>query len=117
VPAVRTPAIYRDGRFVGIDGRAIDEPALTDPVRLWHPINSTVRDVLSWRGFLEALGITQPFKQTHREIYILTDAERATLQAAPNVTLVTIPGSVFLLPDEVPQKTAAVIADALSQAT
>jgi len=47
----------------------------------------------------------------------LTDAERATLQAAPNVTLVTIPGSVFLLPDEVPQLTAAVIATALSQAT
>ena len=45
----------------------------------------------------------------------LTDAERATLQAAPNVTLVTIPGSVFLLPDEAPQKTAAVIASALSQ--
>ena len=47
----------------------------------------------------------------------LTDAERATLQAAPTVTLVTIPGSVFLLPDEAPQKTAAVIASALSQAT
>jgi pimeloyl-ACP methyl ester carboxylesterase len=47
----------------------------------------------------------------------LTDAERATLHAAPNVTLVTIPGSVFLLPDEAPQKTAAVIASALSQAT
>jgi pimeloyl-ACP methyl ester carboxylesterase len=47
----------------------------------------------------------------------LTDAERATLQAAPNVTLMTIPGSVFLLPDEAPQKTAAVIASALSQAT
>ena len=45
----------------------------------------------------------------------LTEAERATLQAAPNVTLVTIPGSVFLLPDEAPQKTAAVIASALSQ--
>jgi pimeloyl-ACP methyl ester carboxylesterase len=45
----------------------------------------------------------------------LTDAERATLQAAPNVTLVTVPGSVFLLPDEAPQKTAAVIASALSQ--
>ncbi len=42
-----------------------------------------------------------------------TDAERATLQAAPNVTLVTIPGSVFLLPDE----TAAAIASALSQAS
>ena len=34
----------------------------------------------------------------------LTDAKRATLQAAPNLTLVTIPGSVFLLPDEAPQK-------------
>lgn len=47
----------------------------------------------------------------------LTDAERTTLEAAPNVTLVTIPGSVFLLPDEAPQQTAAVIASALSQAT
>jgi len=47
----------------------------------------------------------------------LTDAERATLEAAPNVTLVTIPGAVFLIPDEAPQSTAAVIADALKQAT
>lgn len=47
----------------------------------------------------------------------LTDAERATLEAAPNVTLVTIPGAVFLIPDEAPQRTAAVIADAVKQAT
>jgi len=47
----------------------------------------------------------------------LTDAERATLEAAPNVTLVTIPGAVFLLPDEAPEHTAAVIATALSRAT
>ena len=47
----------------------------------------------------------------------LTDAERATLQAAPNVTLVTLPGAVFLIPDVAPQETAAVIADALTQAT
>ena len=47
----------------------------------------------------------------------LTDAERATLQAAANVTLVTIPGAVFFLPDEAPQQTAAVIATALSQTT
>jgi len=46
----------------------------------------------------------------------LTDAERDTLQAAPNVTLVTVPGSVFLLPDEVPDQVAAVIATALSAA-
>ena len=47
----------------------------------------------------------------------LTDDERAILQAAPNVTLVTIPGSVFLLPDEAPQETAAAIASALSPAS
>ena len=44
----------------------------------------------------------------------LTDAERATLAAADNVTLVTAPGKVFLLPDETPEQTAAVIATALS---
>jgi hypothetical protein len=47
----------------------------------------------------------------------LTDVERATLQSASNVTLVTIPGAVFLIPDEAPRHTAAVIADALTQAT
>jgi pimeloyl-ACP methyl ester carboxylesterase len=47
----------------------------------------------------------------------LTDAERATLESAPNVNLVTIPGAVFLIPDEAPQRTAEVIADALKQAT
>ena len=46
----------------------------------------------------------------------LTDAERATLEAAPHVTVVTIPGSVFLLPDEAPRPTAAAIADALARA-
>ena len=44
----------------------------------------------------------------------LTEAERATLEAAPTVILVTIPGSVFLLPDEVPDQVAEVIATALS---
>jgi hypothetical protein len=44
----------------------------------------------------------------------LTDAERTTLDSADNVTLVTVPGAVFLLPDEAPDQTAAVIATALS---
>jgi hypothetical protein len=47
----------------------------------------------------------------------LTDAERATLEAAPTVTLVTVPGSVFLLPDEVPDQVADVIATALLSAS
>jgi pimeloyl-ACP methyl ester carboxylesterase len=45
----------------------------------------------------------------------LTHAERATLEATPNVTLVTIPGSVFFLPDEAPQQIAEVISAALAQ--
>jgi pimeloyl-ACP methyl ester carboxylesterase len=47
----------------------------------------------------------------------LTDDERATLEAAPSVTLVTIPGAVFLLPDEVPQEIAKVIATAVALAS
>ncbi len=46
----------------------------------------------------------------------LTEAERSTLQAAPNVNLVTLPGSMFFLPDEAPQQVAAVIASAVSKA-
>jgi hypothetical protein len=44
----------------------------------------------------------------------LTQAERATLASTDKVTLVTVPGSVFLLPDEAPGQMASVIATALS---
>ena len=47
-------------------------------VRLWHPIRSEVQEVLSWRCWLVDRGIRQPFKQAHREVYLLTDAERET---------------------------------------
>jgi hypothetical protein len=50
----------------------------TDRVRLWHPIDAGVDQVLAWRAAIVARGIVQPFKQAHREIYRLTDAERAT---------------------------------------
>jgi pimeloyl-ACP methyl ester carboxylesterase len=45
----------------------------------------------------------------------LTDAERQTLAASDNVSLVTIPGSVFLIPDEAPGVTADVIAAAIAR--
>jgi hypothetical protein len=48
------------------------------PIRLWHPLGAPPADVLRWRQTLEARGITQPFKQAHREVYLLTDAERST---------------------------------------
>ena len=54
------------------------EFADTAQIRLWHPIGHTTDDVLRWRDRLSGLGITQPFKQAHREVYPLTDAERNT---------------------------------------
>jgi hypothetical protein len=35
-------------------------------------------EVLVWRDWLAELEIRQPFKQAHREVYLLTDAERTT---------------------------------------
>jgi hypothetical protein len=45
-------------------------------VRLWHPLGSDVQTILSWRCRLEDDRVIQPFKQAHREVYLLTDAER-----------------------------------------
>lgn len=66
------------GRLVDVDGEPL--VGLTDatPVRLWHPIESGPAAVLAWRGWLERHAVTQPFKQAHREVYLLTDAERRT---------------------------------------
>lgn len=63
--------------FVGADGKPV-EPAADATVSLWHPIEVDADGVLAWRRRLAALEITQPFKQAHREVYLLTDAERAT---------------------------------------
>jgi hypothetical protein len=66
-------------RIVNVDAEPlewIDDPETR--VELWHPIGLPMDDVLSWRGFLERHEIRQPFKQAHREVYPLTDAERRT---------------------------------------
>ncbi|RZT17451.1 hypothetical protein EV649_4992 [Kribbella sp. VKM Ac-2569] len=44
----------------------------------------------------------------------LTGAERRTLEACSTVKIVTIPGSVFFLPNEVPDQIASVINDAVA---
>lgn len=69
-------AFWSDGALRDVEGNVVDGEGST--VALWHPIDSRPDAVLAWRQRLEALGITQPFKQAYREIYILTDAERAT---------------------------------------
>lgn len=74
------------GNLVTSDGAAFEPDADSTVVRLWHPIShdaepgsDAVRgDVEDWRRFYEDRGIRQPFKQAHREIYLLTDAEVAT---------------------------------------
>jgi len=69
--------IWHDGQIVGADGR---ELAITKDatVSLWHPIGRPVDAVLAWRDWLEKHEVVQPFKQAHREVYVLTDAERHT---------------------------------------
>jgi pimeloyl-ACP methyl ester carboxylesterase len=44
----------------------------------------------------------------------LTDSERRTLTSCSTVKVVTIPGNVFFLPNEVPEKIAAVIDEAVA---
>ena len=46
----------------------------------------------------------------------LTRHERATLEACPHVRVVTLPGRVFFLPNEVPERMADVIVQALAKA-
>lgn len=58
-----------------------DAPVPAEPdavVELWHPVDREPAEVIAWRDWLERHGITQPFKQAHREVYLLTDAERGT---------------------------------------
>jgi Domain of unknown function (DUF4132) len=69
---------WNDGRLVDATGTEIEGLGDTDRVTLWHPIDSTIAEVLAWRLWLEEHAIVQPFKQAHREVYLLTDAERVT---------------------------------------
>ncbi|WP_030683085.1 DUF4132 domain-containing protein [Streptomyces cellulosae] len=72
-----------DGTTTGFaDGalRTLSDTPVTggDEVRLWHPVGHEPAEIVAWRDWLERHQITQPFKQAHREVYLLTDAERAT---------------------------------------
>lgn len=73
----RTGVMLGPEGLVGFDGKACDfsERAI---VRLWHPVEAPTEETLAWRRFVEDRKIRQPFKQAHREVYLLTDAERRT---------------------------------------
>jgi len=71
-------AFLQDGVACDASGAPIAGLGDETRVRFWHPMQSTTAEVIAWRRRLAALGVTQPFKQAYREIYVLTDAERAT---------------------------------------
>lgn len=76
---VTTPGVWLNGKLTDRTGAPVPlDPAQTR-VTLWHPLDEKPDDVLDWRVFLEERQIRQPFKQAHREIYLLTPAEAQTI--------------------------------------
>ena len=71
-------AIWRGGKLIGADEHELNVDEERVQVNLWHPVSSASEEVHAWREYLYKHEITQPFKQSHREVYILTDAERQT---------------------------------------
>jgi Domain of unknown function (DUF4132) len=69
--------LWQDGGLIDLRGRKV-RPQAEMTVSLWHPMSASVDEIRAWRDRLEAAAVTQPFKQTYREVYILTAAERAT---------------------------------------
>lgn len=71
------PALFVEGKPTDVAGKPI-EHGKTAEIALWHPVGRPIEEIVAWRRRLEELQITQPFKQAHREVYLLTDAERNT---------------------------------------
>ncbi|HEX9045385.1 MAG TPA: DUF4132 domain-containing protein, partial [Verrucomicrobiae bacterium] len=70
--------IWHGGKFVDVKGHSIEWLTPNTEVRLWHPLGVDAEIVRAWRRWLEEKQVTQPFKQAHREIYLITDAELGT---------------------------------------
>ena len=68
-------AILLDDKWYSFEHDLIDWIDDDTTVRLWHPVNASEKDILTWREKMMELEWKQPIKQAFREIYILTDAE------------------------------------------
>jgi hypothetical protein len=73
-----TTGVWFNGQFVDIDLKPVKDLGAETTVSLWHPIGRDLDEIVGWRAWLDAQQIQQPFKQAHREVYVLTDAERRT---------------------------------------
>ena len=70
--------IWLNGQLVNLNSQPIDWLNNSTQVRLWHPIAAAPQSIQAWRNWLLEREIQQPFKQAHREIYLLTPAEETT---------------------------------------
>lgn len=70
--------IWLGGTLVNVTDTPIDWLTEKTQVSLWHPITATADTIQAWREWLVSHEIQQPFKQAHREIYLLTAAEETT---------------------------------------
>ena len=70
--------IFVDGQLVGHENQPLTDLNPATKVELWHPLDQAQDEILAWRDWLEQHRVQQPFKQGHREVYLLTDAERNT---------------------------------------
>ena len=73
-----THGIWNEDHFQDADGKKLNLAKLPSEVSLWHPLDEEPTEVEHWRDHIAALGICQPFKQAHREIYRLTATEQET---------------------------------------
>lgn len=88
-------AIFHNGKFVDCNNSIVSNLSQVTLVSLWHPVNAQISETLAWREWLFTNQIKQPFKQAHREVYILTDAERATREYSNRFTGLFVSQSQF----------------------
>ncbi len=74
----QSAGIWRSGSMVDNQGHILDWLSTETRVRLWHPLGQEIDQVACWRQWLQESEVSQPFKQAHREIYVLTEAELQT---------------------------------------
>jgi pimeloyl-ACP methyl ester carboxylesterase len=86
-----------------------------------HDMRESLREYLKWlksgadhAALLCRSGVPTWVVHAEKGDGGLTESERRTLEACSTVTVVTVPGKVFFLPNEVPDTIAAVIHEALA---
>lgn len=70
--------IWNQGRIMDFRGVPL-ELSEDATVSLWHPIDASREEVKAWQDWLLNQRITQPFRQAFREIYVISEDERKSI--------------------------------------